>query len=209
MNIAISGACMVNLFNLTNKQKVRYTLITYVLTICSALCFIVLNNISSPYFNIGPSEKLIIFNIKIDTPSKYVYSQLFMIYINFIEIISVEGAAPILYFRIFNPDLKTINDFTKNELIFYNVTLNFMTALRSMILIIISLVQVDFVVLGTIYYQLMSIFITNQLLKLKKFDISNNVGAKEPLLSRELKESHSANLTHLTNSSSINMIINE
>ena len=105
---------MVNLFNLTNKQKVRYTLITYVLTICSALCFIVLNNISSPYFNIGPSEKLIIFNIKIDTPSKYVYSQLFMIYINFIEIISVEGAAPILYFRIFNPDLKTINDFTKN-----------------------------------------------------------------------------------------------
>lgn len=188
------------MFNLTNNQKVRYTLLTYAMTICSALCFIVLNNINSPYFNIGPSEKLIIFNIKIDTHSKYIYSQLFMIYINFIEIISVEGAAPILYFRIFNPDLKTITDFAKNELIFYNITLNFMTALRSMILIIISLVQVDFVILGSIYYQLMSIFITNQLLKLKKFENSNKTDAKKPLLSAELKKSDSNN---------INIAINE
>ena len=143
---------MFNLFDLSNKQKVRCILLTYVVTICSALCFIVLTDVSSPYFNIGPSEKLIIFNIKIDTPIKYVYSQLFMIYMKFIEIISVEGAAPILYFRIFNPDLKKINDFTKNELIFYNTTLNFVTALRSMILIIMSLSQIDFLVLGTIYY---------------------------------------------------------
>lgn len=175
------------MFNLSNKQKVRYTLLTYVVTVCSAVCFILLNNVSSPYFRVGPSEKLIIFNIKIDTPSKYVYSQLFMIYMNFIEIISVEGATPILYFRIFNPDLKTINDFTKNELILYNTSLNFMAALRSMILIIISLVQIDFVVLGVIYYQLMSIFITNQLLKLKKFETPNNRSdAKEPLLSHDL-----------------------
>ena len=75
-----------------------------------------------------------------------------------------------------------------------------MRALRSMILIIISLVQVDFVILGAIYYQLMSIFITNQLLKLKKFENSNKTDAKKPLLSAELKKSDSNN---------INIAINE
>ena len=170
------------MFKLTNKQKVRYTLMMYVVSICSAICFIVLNNISSPYFKIGPSENLIIFNVKIDTPAKYIYSQLFMIYINFIEIISVEGAAPILYFRIFNPELKIINDFTKNELIFYNITLNFVAALRTAILIVVSITQIDFVILSAIYYQTMSIFITNHLLKLKKFEFLNNTDVKEPLL---------------------------
>ena len=99
-----------------------------------------------------------------------------MIYINFIVIISIEGATPILYFRIFNPDLKIINDFTKNELIFYNVNLNFMTAIRSAILIVISLTQIDFVILSAIYYQTMSIIITNHLLKLKNFENLNSNG---------------------------------
>jgi len=173
---------MSRLFNLSNKQKVIYTLIIYLVSICSGICFIVINKISSPYFNIGPSEKLIIFNIKIDTIDKYVYSQLFMFYINFIQIISTEGASQILYFKIFNPELKIINDFTKNELIFYNVSLNFVAAIRTAILIVISITQIDFVILSAIYYQIMSIIITNSFLKLKRFEISNNIDAQEPML---------------------------
>jgi hypothetical protein len=130
----------------------------------------------------GPSDKLIIFNIKIDTPIKYVYSQLFMVYINFIQIISTEGASQILYFKIFNPDLKIINDFTKNELILYNVSLNFVAAIRTAILTVISITQIDFVILSAIYYQIMSIIITNSFLKLKRFEISNNIDAQEPML---------------------------
>ena len=145
---------MFNLFDLSNNQKVKLTLIIYLLTICSGICFIIMN---------------------------------------FILIISIDCASPLLWFRIFNPDLKRITDFNKNELIFYSVSLNFMAALRGAILTVISLIQIDFVILSAIYYQTMSIFISNNLLKLKTFENSNKNGnAKEPLLP-ELSTCNSCN----------------
>ena len=54
-----------------------------------------------------------------------------------------------------------------------------MIALRTTILLIISIIQIDYVILSAIYYQAMSIIITNSLLKLKKFEDLNNIYVTE------------------------------
>ena len=85
------------------------------------------------------------------------------------EVLVNELGSPILGFRVYNPDCKVITDFTKNEL---NVLANamwFVNSFRRVLMVVVSVTQVDLAFAGMLISEIVSIFTVRILLNEKKF----------------------------------------
>ena len=80
-----------------------------------------------------------------------------------------EIGSPILGFRVYNPDKKVIDDFSKNELNFLANAMWFVNGFRGVLMAVITITQVDIAFSGMIVSEIVSIFAVRHLLNCKTF----------------------------------------
>ena len=85
------------------------------------------------------------------------------------NVVISEVANPIIGFNIYNPDKKIITEFTKNELQFYGNTMYLIDAIRNVLMIMVSITQIDIALFGVFISEFTSIFTIRMLLNEKIF----------------------------------------
>ena len=155
---------------LTNSRKVWLCLIGNVITMILVLILVsIFKDDNSTYFRFGPNEDLIVISILIDTWGKWFSLLIFIGIIKSCDVLVNELGSPILGFRIYNPDKKIIDDFTKNELNFLANAMWFTNSFRSVFMTVVNITQIDIALCGMIMSEIISIFTVRHLLNTKKF----------------------------------------
>ena len=155
---------------LTNSRKVWMCLIGNIITMILVLILVsIFKDDNSTYFRFGPNNNLIVISILIDTWGKWVGLLLFIGIIKSCDVLVNELGSPILGFRIYNPDKKIIDDFTKNELNFLANAMWFTNSFRSVFMTVVNITQIDIALCGMIMSEIISIFTVRHLLNTKKF----------------------------------------
>ena len=85
------------------------------------------------------------------------------------DVLIQEIGSPIIGFNIYNPDKKIIKEFTKNELQFYGNSMYLINAIKAVLLIMVSISQIDIALWGVFVSETASIFTIRMLLNEKKF----------------------------------------
>lgn len=139
------------------------------------ICFPVFyfNNGKSSYFKYGWSDELILISVPINTRTKYIIVCLYIAALKATNCLIGEIVGPIIGFRIYNPDKKYITDFTKNELQFYGNFYYMICGFKSLMLIMISITQIDLAMVGMLSGEIMSFFTIRMLLNEKTFQNHN------------------------------------
>ena len=114
-------------------------------------------------------EGLYILSVKIDNYYKYSVLLLLISVIRIVKVLVNEIADAILSFRIYNPDKKEIDDFSKCELQFYGNYLYLIDSLRYIFTLMIVITQIDLALFGVMIDQITTIFTIRYLLNEKKF----------------------------------------
>jgi len=163
------------------NKKLKICVITNLsLLLLSITLISIFDNDSSPYWNFGPNEKLIVISIKIDNWKSYIILLFFISILKCTKCIIEEIANPIISFNIYNPDKKVITEFTKFELQFYGNSMYLIDSIRNVFMIMITISQIDIALWGVLISEITSIFTIRYLLNEKKFQISSQYG--EPLI---------------------------
>jgi len=128
----------------------------------------------SKYLRWGPQDDLIIISVAVDTYDKYIMLLATIAVIKISDVLIGEIANPIIGFNIYNPDKKVITDFTKNELQFYGNSMYLIDAIKSVLLIMVNISQIDIALWGVIVSETASIFTIRMLLNEKEFKHNND-----------------------------------
>ncbi len=128
----------------------------------------------STYFKFGPSKDLIVISVEIDTWIKWILLNIFIWLVKGCDVMVNEIGSPILGFRVYNPDKKIIDDFTKNQLNFLANAMWFVNGFRTVLMAVITITQVDIAFSGMIVSEIVSIFTVRHLLNYKKFVTKTN-----------------------------------
>ena len=165
-------------------QKLRYCIVANLcLLIMITIPIILLDDGTSSYFKWGWSDDLVLISIPINTKARYIGVCIYIMLIKTSGVLIGEIANPIIGFNIYNPDKMVITEFTKNELQLYGNCLWFIDGFKSLMLIMVSITQIDLALIGMLSSEIMSIFTIRMLLNEKKFkkdiedieDIENGV----------------------------------
>ena len=138
---------------------------------------------NSKYFRFGPQDDLIVISIHINNWDKYFGFILVVGIIKIVEVVVNEIGLPILGFNVYNPDKKIITEFTKNELQFYANAIYLVTSIRQVLLIVISVTQIDIALIVCVISELASLYTIRILLNEKEFIKENKKTEEKPLLS--------------------------
>lgn len=123
----------------------------------------------SPYLRYGPSSELEVLGVKVDTWERYVLLQLFLAFLEVTDVVVNEIASPILGFNIYNPDKVIITEFSRLELQFYANSMWILNALKGVMMVVVSISQIDIAILRVLYGQITSFYTIRMLLKEKEF----------------------------------------
>jgi hypothetical protein len=143
---------------------------------CAVLGFIIalvvtFDDSDSKYWRFGPYPDLIIVSVNINTWLKYWLLVGIVGILKITQCFIAEIAHPIIGFRIYNPDLHVIKDFTKLELQFYGNAMYMIDAIRHVLMIIMSITQVDVALWGVLFSEGASLFTIRMLLNEKSFEM--------------------------------------
>jgi hypothetical protein len=153
-----------------NRIKLKYCVLLNCLVFAIILIVITICKDSQiNYLNYGPNNNLYVLSVKIDTLSKYLYLQLFLICIECSRVFINEIASPILGFNIYNPDKKVITEFSKNELQLLANVMWLINSLTNSLFVMITISQIDIAILRILYSEITTIFTIRILLNEKKF----------------------------------------
>ena len=139
------------------------------LLIMITIPIILLDNGTSSYFKWGWSDDLVLISIPINTKSRYISVCVYIVLIKASGVLIGEIAGPILGFNIYNPDKKVITEFTKNELQLYGNLQWLIGGFKRLMLIMVSITQIDLALVGMLSSEIMSIFTIRLLLNEKEF----------------------------------------
>ena len=160
---------------LTNNKKVWLCLIGNFITMILVLVVVtIFRSDKSTYFKFGPSEDLIVISVEINTWKKWILLNVFIWLVKGCDVMVNEIGSPILGFRVYNPDKKNIDDFTKNELNFLANAMWFVNGFRSVLMAVVTITQVDIAFSGMIVSEFVSIFTVRHLLNCKTFNKKKN-----------------------------------
>ena len=156
------------MLDINNKLRIcvfsNFILLIFIILIIS-LC----GKEESNYWNFGPNENLVIINVQINNYKKYCLLLLTISIFKMMNVVISEVANPIIGFNIYNPDKKIITDFTKNELQFYGNAMYLIDAIRNVLMIMVSITQIDIALFGVFISEFTSIFTIRMLLNEKIF----------------------------------------
>ena len=128
-----------------------------------------LENGTSSYFRWGWSDDLVLISVPINTKTRYIFVCIYIFFIKAFGVLIGEIANPILGFNIYNPDKKVITEFTKNELQLYGNLMWLINGFKNLMLIMVSITQIDLALVGMLSGEIMSIFTIRLLLNEKEF----------------------------------------
>lgn len=131
----------------------------------------------SKYFRFGPQIDFILISTTINTWTKYCMVMIFVSIIKVSQCFIAEIAHPIIGFNIYNPDKKVITEFTKLELQLYGNLMYTIDGIRDVVMIVMSISQIDIALWGILCSEIASIFTIRMILNEKKFkkkEITNN-----------------------------------
>ena len=149
------------------------------LLIMITIPIVLLDNGTSTYFKWGWSDNLVLISIPINTKERYIGVCIYIVLIKVSGVLIGEIANPILGFNIYNPDKKVITEFSKNELQLYGNALWFINGFKRLMLIMVSITQIDLAMVGMLSSQITTIFTIRMLLNEKEFKKEGNVVKKE------------------------------
>ena len=158
-----------------NNHRLKYCIaanLSLFMVIIAAVC--TMRDPADRYLRVGYSDELFIMSVKIDTLTKYLMLQVFLAFVEIIRVIVNEIASPILGFNIYNPDKKTITEFTKNELQIMANLMWLINSLSSALFIMVSISQIDIAMLRVVYSEVTSIFTIRMLLNEKRFTLDGD-----------------------------------
>jgi len=178
-----------------NKIKLRYCVVMNCIMFMFILLVIAIcRDSKDTYFTYGPNDNLFILSVKIDTLSKYLWLQVFLIFTECSRVFINEIANPILGFSIYNPDKKVINDFSKNELQLLANIMWFINGLIGTLFVMVTISQIDIALLRTLYSDVTTIFTIRMLLNEKEFEYDKSNDNNEIELSETDKMSETDKL---------------
>ena len=151
-------------------QKLRVCILANLcLLVMITIPIVLLDNGTSTYFKWGWSDDLVLISIPINTKARYIGVCSYIVLIKASGVLIGNIAGPILGFNIYNPDKKVITDFTKNELQLYGNIQWLIGGFKSLMLIMVSITQIDLALVGMLSSEIMSIFTIRILLNEKEF----------------------------------------
>ena len=154
------------------KIKLRYCVAIHcVVFVVIVVVINVCKDGQSNYLNYGPNEQLHVLSVKIDSMTKYVYLQLFLICIECARVFASEIGCPIIGFNVYNPDKKVITEFSKNELQFLANVMWFASNMTTGLFVMITISQIDVALLRILYSEAMSMITIRILLNEKQFTV--------------------------------------
>jgi len=170
------------------KTQLRVCVIANGTLLLIVMGFIVaLADNDSKYWGFGPSSKLYIVSVKVDSWAKYVLLLLLVGMMDVVDVLVNELGMPILSFRVYDPDKRIITEFSKNELQLYANTMFTINGLRSTLTMVISISQIDLAVFRVLLAQLVSIITVRMILNKKTF--TTDIESRECLLVSEVESS--------------------
>lgn len=153
-----------------NKLRLRSCILgNFFLLVFIIFCIIFFDDHKSKYWRFGPHPDFILISTAIDTWSSYIILLILVAFLKISECFIAEVAHPIIGFNIYNPDKKVITEFTKFELQFYGNSMYTIDAIRGVLMIMMSITQVDIALWGVICAEGTSLFTIRMLLNDKEF----------------------------------------
>ena len=123
----------------------------------------------SNFMQFGPSSSLNVMGMVINTWESYVWLVGGIVLFRMVQTWVHEIAHPIIGFRIYDPDKKVIEDFTRIELQVYGNLMYLFDGVRRVFMTMLSITQIDIALWGTLSAEITSIFTIHKLLKVKTF----------------------------------------
>jgi hypothetical protein len=161
------------------KERLRLCIVTNsCLFILIAITLLFFYDKESTYLRYGPHSDLNVLGIKINSWKHYIGLQFFLAIVEVTDVIINEMASPILGFNIYNPDKKEITQFTRFELQFYANSMWLLNGLKRVLMVVVSVSQIDIALLRVVYSEITSWYTIRILLLEKKFpkeDIKNDI----------------------------------
>jgi len=123
----------------------------------------------SNFMRFGPSRSLNVMGMVVDTWKAYALLVGGIVLYRIVQTWVHEIAHPIIGFRIYDPDKKVIDDFTRIELQLYGNLMYLFDSVRRVFMTMLSITQIDVALWGTLAGEITSIFTIRKLLSVKKF----------------------------------------
>ena len=168
--------------------------INLIFIILLMISFFMFENIQSNYLNVGWSNNFVFLSIIINTPLKYFILCTFITVLNMSEIFLNDVAWPIIQFSTYNPYKGVINDFSRLELEVYSNLVFFIQGAKKLVLVLVTLSQIDIAIFSLITSQISASIAINYLLNEKSFKNEpvhipgitrySSVGESSPIIGR-------------------------
>lgn len=150
-------------------NKIRICLILNIFLLFFISSFVTNFAGESKYFRFGPNEDFIFISVPIDNYNRYSLLLVLIFFNDVIKVLISEIGEPILIFNVYNPDKMIITDFTKYQLLFYSNSMFFISNIRRIFEILISITQIDIALFSIINEQIVCTFAIYFLVNEKKF----------------------------------------
>lgn len=185
--------------------RTRICLIFNILTLATIICVISIVG-TGKYLNFGPSDKLEIIGIEINTWTKWCIVNLFIIFVSISDTFINEWGMPFISFRIYDPDIKVIKDVGPVELQILANSMYFCSSVKTVIYTLCYVSQLDFALIRVVSGEIASIITIRSLIKEKEFKKKNDDDLS--ILSNESEESNASNKSKLSYKSIKSLIVN-
>lgn len=138
----------------------------------------------SLFLRFGPSDELRVISVHINTWPRYVGLMVVLAFISGAQVFVEDFASPVLAFAIFDPNRLHITMFSKRELIVSSIVMSSIDGVRGVLMILVSISQVDVALAGVVFRELTSTYTTTAVLHRKTFgpslEIENDFEMFEP-----------------------------
>lgn len=159
---------------MTPKAKLVLCLLGNTTLLILVITISVVLNDGGKYFRFGPNEGLLVISTRVDTYGKYFAMLTMIVVLNVVSVVVEEFGMPVLGFNVYNPDKKHITEFTKNELNFFANAMYLASSMRSALMVIVTISQIDIALFSVIIKEITSIFTVRALLNEKTFGKLDN-----------------------------------
>lgn len=150
--------------------RVRVSLVLNVLLLSAVIGCILGFASDAPYLRFGPSEDLILVGVRIDTRARYATLLALIACMSSIRVVVAELGEPVLVFSVYNPDKGVVTDFTRLQLLAYANIMFFVSNVRRVFEVMVTVTQFDIAIFSVVVEQLASACVVYLLVREKRFD---------------------------------------
>ena len=152
-----------------NKVRLCLGLNVFLLALVATCVCVFASN--GAYFRFGPSSDFVLIGVPINTSAKYVILLCLIALMDCIKVLVAELGEPVLVFNVYNPDKRTITDFTRSQLLMYANLMFFVSNTRRVFEVMITVTQIDIALFSICFEQLVSVCTVCVLVREKRFDV--------------------------------------